>query len=99
MRRGFKCRKEVFEVLKKNYTKIVEDKYDKNYLKGIKNFDSIAEEYLRSLLADSYSSSRSRDQAWRTCKGALYEYAVFKYLEEIIEHNEFLKSNFILSTI
>jgi len=28
VRRGFKCRKEVFEVLKKNYTKIVEDKYE-----------------------------------------------------------------------
>lgn len=84
MRRGFKCKKNVLNSLKRGYDKIVEVGYSKDYLKAIEQFDFIAEEKLRNLLNRFYNNHRSRDQAWKTCKGSLYEYAVFKCIQQVI---------------
>ena len=87
MRRGFKCKKEVLEALKQNYDNIVLNRYTGSFLEALKNFDTLAENNLRAVLAPYYSNERSRDQAWKTCKGSLYEYAVFRYIQSIIESN------------
>ncbi|HEC88166.1 MAG TPA: hypothetical protein ENI52_02495 [Thermoplasmata archaeon] len=96
MRRGFKCKKEILNELKRNYDKIVINKYQKNFLKALKNFDLISESKLRPLLIKYYSNPRSRDQAWRTCKGSLYEYAVYKYIHNIIEKDRKFKDKIAL---
>ena len=93
MRRGFKCKKEVLEALKEDYDSIVRKKFQENFLEALKNFDSLAENNLRDVLVRYYINQRSRDQAWRTCKGSLYEYAVFRYIQDIVENNEILNEN------
>jgi len=60
------------------YDKIASEEFNSDYLEVLKMFDQIAENKLRRVLNPYYESLRSRDQAWKTCKGALYEYAVFK---------------------
>ncbi|MDL1973014.1 MAG: BsaWI family type II restriction enzyme [Deltaproteobacteria bacterium] len=96
MRRGFKCKKEVLEELKRNYDQIIINGYHGNFLEALKNFDLIAENNLRSTLRTHYSNQRSRDQAWKTCKGSLYEYAVFRYIQNIIENNRKLKDKIMV---
>ena len=66
---------------------IQQKRYNKDYLKAIQQFDLIAEEKLRDLLNMFYDNHRSRDQAWKTCKGSLYEYAVFKCIQQVIMEN------------
>ena len=78
----------VLDLLKRGYNKIVEVEYSKDYLKAIQQFDFIAEEKLRSLLLRFYNNQRSRDQAWKTCKGSLYEYAVFKCIQQVVTENK-----------
>ena len=84
MRRGFRCKQEIFERLKKAYNDIAIKEFNGDYLEILKAFEIIAEERLRKILDPYYSSSRSRDQAWKNCKGELYEFAIFKYIENII---------------
>ncbi|MCD6522094.1 hypothetical protein J7K56_04930, partial [Candidatus Calescamantes bacterium] len=91
MRRGFKCKKKVFEDLKREYNQIVINKFNQNFLEALKQFDSLAENQLRGVLIRYYQNQRSRDSAWRTCKGSLYEYAVFRYIQQILEKNKKLK--------
>lgn len=86
--RRFGCRKEVFESLKEEYKNIATKQYGSNYLEILKKFDDIAENKLRRALDRYYLNQRSRDQAWKTCKGKLYEYAVFKYIEQVISKNK-----------
>ena len=81
MRRGFKCKKDILEKLKQEYDNLVKKDYQRNFLKALKNFDEIAENDLRVLLENYYTNERSRDQAWKTCKGSLYEYAIFRYIQ------------------
>ncbi len=88
MRRGFKCRENVLKSLRKGYDLIVKNECNGDYLKAVENFDSIAEKNLRSILNSFYDNHRSRDQAWKTCKGSLYEYAVFKCIQQIITKNK-----------
>jgi hypothetical protein len=82
MRRGFKPKEEVLALLKDKYDEIVSKVYNGNYLDAVQNFDELAENKLRATLQLFYNKPRSRDQAWRTCKGSLYEYAVFKVLNK-----------------
>ena len=89
-----RCRREVFNHLRIVYDKIASERFKNDYLEILKKFDSIAEGELRKTLAKYYSNQRSRDQAWKTCKGKLYEYAVFKYIEQIIRKNEELNKKF-----
>ena len=92
MRRGFKCRREIIEKLRQEYDALVKKEYQGNFLKALKNFDAIAEDNLRDELKDYYSKQRSRDQAWKTCKGSLYEYAIFRYIQDIINDGAELKT-------
>ncbi len=92
MARGFGCRKEVLKQLRDLYDRTVKDKYNKNYLDALKNFNAIAENYLRPVLSNYYSLERSMNQAWKTCKGSLYEFAVINTLKQIIENNEILRN-------
>jgi len=92
VRRGFKCKKDLLEELKQNYDNIVADRYGDNFLEALKNFDALAENSLRTILEKYYPIQRSRDQAWKTCKGSLYEYAVFRCIQRIVESNAVLKN-------
>lgn len=96
MRRGFKCKKEVLEALKQGYDSIVRSGFQGNFLDALKNFDSLAENSLRGILIRYYPNQRSRDQAWKTCKGSLYEYAVFRYIQNIVENDDILRDKIIV---
>ncbi|MGB9729366.1 MAG: BsaWI family type II restriction enzyme [Thermoprotei archaeon] len=78
------CKSEIYNILTRFYDKIASLNYENNYLDALKHFDQIAEERLREKLEQFYVNQRSRDQAWRSCKGSLYEYAVLKYIQQII---------------
>lgn len=78
MRRGFKCKNEVLQLLESKYDDIAKQEYEDGYLDALKNFDSFAETNLRKILGDFYRESRSADQAWKSCKGSLNEYAIAK---------------------
>lgn len=84
-RRGFKCKKTVLKELICTYNDEVMKTFNNDYTSAIKDFENIAENRIRSKLSAFYKTSRSIDQAWKTCKGTLYEYAVFKCLQQIIE--------------
>lgn len=96
MRRGFKCKKEALVELQREYDRTVINRYNNNFLEALENFDSIAENNLRLLLERYYPNQRSRDQAWKTCKGSLYEYAVFRYIQNIIENNTSFKDKIMV---
>ena len=87
-------RREILNHLRIIYDKIASERFKNDYLEILKKFDSIAEEELRKTLAKYYPNQRSRDQAWKTYKGKLYEYAVFRYIEQIIRKNEELNKKF-----
>lgn len=91
MKRGFRCRKELLEMLKRSYDEIVLDRYEGKFSDALKNFDMLVEDSLRKILITFYPKERSRDQAWKTCKGSLYEYAVFRYIQNVIESNKELR--------
>ena len=94
MRRGFKCRKIVLEELKRQYEHVVKSIYRGNLLESLKNFDSISEKDLRPLLGKYYPNQKSLNQAWKTCKGSLYEYAAYRYIENIVKNDKKLKDMF-----
>jgi len=96
IRRGFKCKKDVLKELQKEYDEIVIKQYHGDFLGTLKNFDLLAENSLRGILIGYYSNQRSRDQAWKTCKGSLYKYAVFRYIQSIIESNNQLKEKIMI---
>ena len=94
-RRGFRCKKEVLEQLRHRYDEITTTDFKGDYLRILENFDIVAEGSLRNILYPHYDSRRSADAAWRTCKGSLYEYAVFKVVNKIIFEQQDLKQKFI----
>jgi len=82
----YRCKNEVLKDLKNSYKQIVLMEYNNSYLEALKNFDYVAEEILReSVMQKYYKKTKSLNQAWKSCKGALYEYAVFESLQEIIK--------------
>jgi len=91
VRRGFKCRDKVFQTLLQSYERVLSENYNGNLLKALQEFDYLAEKKIREELSNHCRKPRSRDQAWRTCKGSLYEYAVFKYIRSVIESDEVLR--------
>lgn len=94
MRRGFKCKNEILNALTNKYNEIVGANYNKNYIEAIQDFEQIAEKMLRVILNNFYNNDKSRNQAWKTCKGALYEYAVFKCIQHIIINDKLLNQKF-----
>jgi hypothetical protein len=73
--------------LKRLYDKYVKS-HNKNFLRRLKSFENIAEGGIRlefsEILTSSGKTRRSIDQAWRNCKGSLYEYAMCRALDEIL---------------
>jgi type II restriction enzyme len=92
IRRGFKCKEDVLLLLEKEYDKVVKKEYEGNYMNAIKVFDNLTEEKLRLILNNFYTNIRSRNQAWKTCKGSLYEYAVFRLIEQVVKNSEILQN-------
>ena len=80
-------------LLTREYDKLAINEFGEDYLQLLEQFENISEAKLRKLLRPFYSSGRSADQAWRNCKGKLYEYAVFKAVKFMIEKDEKLAKN------
>jgi len=57
-----------------------------SFRQAIEHFETIAEGEVRSI----FGVGRGADQRWRSCKGALYEYAVCRALDEILSSNPLL---------
>jgi len=78
------------EFLKELYDNYVNTS-NMSFLQAVEKFEELAEKFIRpqfsSILARSGKSSRSVDQAWRNCKGSLYEYAICRALDEILTRN------------
>lgn len=91
MRKGHKCKEEVLNELKRIYDSITSQNYYGNLLEALENFNYLTENEIRNILNRYYENQKSVDQAWKTCKGALYEYAVFKYISYVIDKNDILK--------
>jgi len=88
----------VVTILKRKYDEIVSNEHFRNYLIAIQNFESISENEIRDILTEHYKNARSRDQAWKNYKGILYEYAVFRLLQQIIDNDKELNRKISLST-
>jgi len=89
--RGFGCRRVISERLKRAYQSMVESEYKGDYMSALERFEEFSEKKLRPLLNNFYREQRSRDQAWKTCKGELYEYAVLKALKQAVEKDPRLR--------
>mgnify|MGYP001770709814 FL=1 len=68
-----------FSELKRAYDAIVEEN-ERGYVEALKDFDRLVETRIRKTLG----RGRSADQAWKSCKGGLYEYAVCRAIEEML---------------
>jgi len=73
------CSSKVFNVIKRFYDDHIRDNR-LSFRQALQYFESISEKIIRPKLG----SGRSTDQAWRSCKGSLYEYAVCRALDEIL---------------
>ena len=73
---AIRCRN--FSTLRQKYDNEVNARGD-SYISALIKFDDIAENRVRGILG----TGTSADQAWKSCKGTLYEYAVCKAIEEI----------------
>jgi type II restriction enzyme len=74
--------------LKELYDEYVR-KSKKKFLETVEEFEDITEEDIRPKFSEILKKSgektqRSIDQAWRSCKGSLYEYAICRALDEIL---------------
>ncbi|MEN2984143.1 MAG: BsaWI family type II restriction enzyme [Dictyoglomaceae bacterium] len=98
MKKGFGCKKEIFIEITNFYDEITKNEYKSDYLKVLNEFESISEDKIRLILDKYYSNLRTKDQAWKTCKGALYEYSVFKFLTHIVNYAPLLKNKIEIIT-
>lgn len=94
MQKKLRCKKKLFEELEKIYENIVNAEFQGEWIKALENFDEITETKIRLNLKEFYPEQKSRDQAWKSCKGLLYEKVVFKTLKEIIDRDKELKKKF-----
>lgn len=74
------------------YEDIATKDFQGAHLQTVKHFESLSETKIRHNLNLFYKNSRSTDQAWKTCKGALYEYAVFKAIKQVIDNSRLRNS-------
>jgi type II restriction enzyme len=51
----------------------------------LENFENISETYIRKKVQSESGYKRNYDQAWKSCKGKLYEYVVYEYIKEILK--------------
>ena len=85
----YRCKVNVIADLKNSYEKIVIEEYNMSFLKALKNFDIISEIKLReNVMKKYYGNIKSLNQAWKSCKGFLYEYAVYESLKEILKREK-----------
>jgi len=94
MQKKLRCKKKLFEELEKIYENIVTKEFQERWIEALENFDEVTENKIRLILKDFYPKPKSRDQAWKSCKGLLYEKVVFKTLKEIIDRDKELKKKF-----
>lgn len=83
----YRYREDVLNHLINRYDEIVTVDFQGDHLQTVKHFESISETKIRLDLNQFYDNSRSTDQAWKTYKGALYEYAVFKAIKQVIDNS------------
>jgi len=99
LRKKLRCKKELFEKLEEIYENIVkEEEFQEDWIKALENFDEITENKLKLILKEFYPVQKSRDQAWKSCRGLLYERVVFKTLKQIINKDDELKKKFEVIT-
>jgi type II restriction enzyme len=53
----------------------------------LENFENISETYIRKKVQSKSEYKRNYDQAWKSCKGKLYERVVYEYIKEILKKN------------
>ncbi|MCR8501579.1 MAG: BsaWI family type II restriction enzyme [Candidatus Korarchaeota archaeon] len=87
MRRGYRYKKDALDHLINCYKDIVTKGFQGDYLQAVKCFESISETQIRRDLNQFYKNLRSADQAWKTYKGVLYEYAVFEAIKQVIDNS------------
>jgi len=87
-RRGFKCKTTLYEKLTEDYNFLVLHYYAGRFVEAIHNFELISEKLFRKSLSLHYETVTKANQAWRSCKGAIYEYGVFKALNELLVESD-----------
>ncbi|MEM4665499.1 MAG: hypothetical protein QXR70_05625 [Sulfolobales archaeon] len=92
IRRGYRCKEDALSYLINYYEDIATKDFQGAHLQTVKHFESLSETKIRHNLNLFYKNSRSADQAWKTCKGALYEYAVFKAIKQVIDNSRLRNS-------
>ncbi|MEM0241354.1 MAG: BsaWI family type II restriction enzyme [Candidatus Nezhaarchaeales archaeon] len=92
MRRGYRCKEDALSYLINCYEDVVTKGFQGDYLEAVKCFESVSETKIRRDLNQFYKNFRSADQAWKTCKGVLYEYAVFKAIKQVIDNSQLRNS-------
>jgi len=75
----------MFNFIKHSYDRHVEDS-DLTFRQALESFEYVSEYIIRPKLG----GGRSVDQAWKSCKGLLYEYAVCRALDELLLNNPLL---------
>ncbi|MBP1450121.1 MAG: hypothetical protein JZD41_09060 [Thermoproteus sp.] len=82
--------KKIIDKMKSKYDEIVRNVYNNNYVEALQNFDDIAEKEIKPLLT---YVTKNKEQIWRNNRGKIYEYAVYKALENIVNSDEKLKAS------
>jgi len=81
-------KEDILTLLEKRYDEITKNEFDNDYLKSIQKFEDITEGKLRNLLDSFYKTHTSKDQAWKVFKGKLYEYAVYRCIQQSLIKNK-----------
>ncbi|MFP3306762.1 MAG: BsaWI family type II restriction enzyme [Thermocladium sp.] len=62
-------------------------KNQKDWKTVLEDFENVSEKYIRGDVKSNSNYKGNFDQAWKSCKGRLYEYIVYNYIKEILEKN------------
>ena len=70
------------------YGTLLKYKNQKDWKTVLEDFENISEKYIRGEVNSNLNyKENSFNQAWKSCKGKLYEYVVYNYIKEILEKN------------
>jgi len=70
------------------YGKLLRYKNQNDWKTVLENFENISEKYIRGDVQSNLNYiENSFNQAWKSCKGKLYEYVVYNYIKEILKKN------------
>ena len=84
------CKNTYYSALKEKFDNIVRQ-YN-SYIRALMEFDVITENNIRIGFGNAFSG-RSGSQRWKSCKGSLYEYAVCRAIQEMIDRIHELRQN------